>query len=290
MGTIWIGFVLYLAITLTSLGGAGLVFPFLLILVVIGAEWLFHRLRKARLLGQAIKVTPDSFPDIHAEIVELRRRLDYHRPVDVYVLDEVKGNMEVTSLLGTRVLLIKGELAAALQDDGPASLRFLLGHYIGWLKARHGQLTLYVVVLDYLRWLSFVLPWMLPYWRCSKYTCDQFGYLCAEDLHASLGVIARLVVGADAGPRVPPAGVLEQAHQVSRRPLSRYAELFQSEPHLVKRYVNLVAFAGAVMPADHERFVAGLDEKGRRILRELLIQSPHHRSPASRPRPAAHPG
>ncbi|MEU2539545.1 hypothetical protein [Streptomyces iakyrus] len=290
VGTIWIGFVLYLAITLTSLGGAGLVFPFLLILVVIGAEWLFHRLRKARLLGQAIKVTPDSFPDIHAEIVELRRRLDYHRPVDVYVLDEVKGNIEVTSLLGTRVLLIKGELAAALQDDGPASLRFLLGYYIGWLKARHGQLTLYVVVLDYLRWLSFVLPWMLPYWRCSKYTCDQFGYLCAEDLHASLGVIARLVVGADAGPRVPPAGVLEQAHQVSRRPLSRYAELFQSEPHLVKRYVNLVAFAGAVMPADHERFVAGLDEKGRRILRELLIQSPHRQSPASRPRPAAHPG
>ncbi|MET9813493.1 MULTISPECIES: hypothetical protein [unclassified Streptomyces] len=290
VGTVWIAFFIALVIAMAPGGGTGLLFLLLAILFVIGSEWLFHRMRKARLLGQAIKVTPDSFPEIHAEIAELRRRLDYHRPVDVYILDDVKGNMEVTSLLGTRVLLIKGELAAALQDDGPASLRFLLGHYIGWLKARHGRLTLSVVVLDYLRWLTFVMPWMLPYWRCSKYTCDQFGYLCAEDLHASLGVIARLIVGADAGPRVSPTGVLEQARQVSRRPLSRYAELFQPDPHLVKRYVNLVAFAGAAVPADHERFVAGLDEKGRRVLRELLIQSPHRQSPASRPRPAAHPG
>ncbi|MFH8493935.1 hypothetical protein [Streptomyces coeruleorubidus] len=279
-------FILFLLITIPSGGGAGLLFPLLAVLVIIGSEWLFHRLRKARLLGRAIKVTPDSFPDIHAEIAELRRKLDYHRPVDVYILDEVKGNMEVTSLLGTRVLLIKGELAAALQDDGPASLRFMLGHYIGWLKARHGRLALYVLILDYLKWLAFIGPWMLPYWRCSKYTCDQFGYLCAEDLHASLGVIARLVVGTDAGPRVSPTGVLEQAHQVSRRPLSRYAELLQAEPHLVKRYVNLVAFAGAVMPADRERFRAGLDEKGRRLLRDLLIQSPHRQSSGSLPWPA----
>ncbi|MEU2269661.1 hypothetical protein ABZ568_25320 [Streptomyces olindensis] len=84
--------------------------------------------------------------------------------------------------------------------------------------------------------------------------------------------------------------MLEQAHQATRRPLSRYAELFHSEPHLVKRYANLVAFAGAVMPADQERFLAGLDEKGRRVLRDLLIRSPHRQASGSRSRPAAHPG
>ncbi|MFF5983801.1 hypothetical protein ACFY78_33675 [Streptomyces olindensis] len=290
VGTVWVAFILFAVITISSWGGVGILLPFLMALLVIGSEWLYHRMRKARLLGHAVKVTPDSFPDIHAEIIELQRKLDYHRPVDVYILDEVKGNIKVTSLLGTRVLLIKGEFAAALQEDGPASLRFMLGHFIGWLKARHGQMALYVIVLDYLRWLSFVIVWMLPYWRCSKYTCDQCGYLCAEDLYASLGVIARLVVGRDMGPRASPTGLLEQAHQVSRRPLPRYEELFMTEPHLVKRYANLVAFAGAVMPADQERFLAGLDEKGRRILRDLLIRSPHRQTPGSWPRPAAHPG
>jgi hypothetical protein len=91
-------------------------------------------------------------------------------------------------------------------------------------------------------------------------------------------VIARLTAGKELGPSISPTGVLEQAYQVSRRPLSRYTELVQAQPHMVNRYVNLVAFAGSLMPADFERFRAGLDEKGRRLLRDLLLQSPHRQS------------
>jgi hypothetical protein len=277
VGSVWIAFGLILLFVIPT-GGTGLLFLFLTILFVVVAEWLFHRLRKASLLGRAIKVTPDSFPEIHAEIADLQRKFDYHRPVDVYVVDEVDGKMTVTSLLGTRVLLIEGGFAADLQQDGPAALRFMLGNFICWLKYRHGRLTLSMVILEHLKWLAYVAPWMLPYWRCSEYTCDQSGYLCAEDLHASLGVIARLAAGKELGPGISPTGVLEQAYQVSRRPLSRYAELTQAQPHLVNRYVNLVAFAGSLMPADFERFRAGLDEKGRRLLRDLLLQSPHRQS------------
>lgn len=283
VSSVWIAFFLFALITITSLGGIGFLFLLLAVLVVVVSEWLFHRLRKAHLLGRAIKVTPDSFPEIHAEIAELRRRLDYHRPVEVYVLDQVEGKMEVTSLLGTRVLVIEGAFAADLQEDGPASLRFMLGNFIGWLKARHDGLAVSVIILDYLKWLRYINPFMLPYWRYSTYTCDQFGYLCAEDLYASLGVIARLTVGKELGPGVSPTGVLEQAGQVGRRPLARYAQLTQSEPHIVNRYVNLVAFAGALMPRDFERFHAGLDEKARRLLRDLLVQSPHRHASGSLP-------
>ncbi|MEU7720202.1 hypothetical protein [Streptomyces tibetensis] len=284
--SVWIAFGILLVIAL-SLGGTSLLILFLTILVVAVAQWVILRMWQARLLGSAVKVTPDSFPEIHAEIAELRRKLDYHRPVDVYVVDEVPGKMTVTSLLGTRVLLIEGGFAASLQEDGPAALRFMLGNFIGWLKARHGRLNLSVIILDRLRYLTYVVPWILPYWRCSEYTCDQFGYLCAEDLHASLGVIARLTVGKELGPGMSPTGILEQAHRASGHPLTRYAELSQAQPHLVKRYVNLVAFAGAVMPVDFERFRAGLDEKGRRILRDLLLQTPHRQSHGAMPWQAA---
>ncbi|MEU6801684.1 hypothetical protein [Streptomyces neyagawaensis] len=282
-GSVWAAFILFLIIAAPVSNPAYLLFLFLAILVLVASEWLFHRLHKARLLGRAIKVTPDSFPEIHAEIVELQRRLDYHRPVDVYVLDEVEGKMVVTSILGMRVLLIEGAFAADLQEDGPASLRFMLGSFIGWLKARHDRLALPVLLLDYLKWLRYINPLMLPYWRCSTYTCDQFGYLCSEDLYASLGVISRLAVGKELGPGVSPTGVLEQAYQVSRRPLSRYVELSQSEPHMVNRYLNLVAFAGSLMPRDFDRFYAGLDDKGRRFLRDLLIQSPHRHAASRTP-------
>ncbi|MDQ0714819.1 hypothetical protein QFZ55_004271 [Streptomyces luteogriseus] len=93
------------------MGGTSLLILFLTILFVAAAQWFFLRMWNARLLGRAVKVTPECFLEIHAEIAELRQKLDYHRPVDVYVADEVDGKMRVTSLLG-------------------------------WLKARHGRPTL----------------------------------------------------------------------------------------------------------------------------------------------------
>ncbi|MEU1318751.1 hypothetical protein [Streptomyces tibetensis] len=42
-----------------------------------------------------------------------------------------------------------------------------------------------------------------------------------------------------------------------------------------------------MMPVDYERFRAGLDEKGRRILRDLLLQTPHRQSHGSMPWQAA---
>ncbi|SEB98210.1 hypothetical protein SAMN05216532_0095 [Streptomyces sp. 2231.1] len=85
-------------------------------------------------------MTPESFPELHAEIVRLQAMLDYHRPIDVYVADEVDGKMTITSLLGTRVLLIEGGFAADLQAEGAAPLRFLLvlqQRFAIWPGQRH---------------------------------------------------------------------------------------------------------------------------------------------------------
>ncbi|MCW7943720.1 hypothetical protein AAW14_17155 [Streptomyces hygroscopicus] len=286
MGCLAVFFIVFLVIIFVAASSTGILLFLLAILCVVGSAWLLIRTRNALLLGRAIKVTPESFPELHAEIVALQLKVDYRRRLDVYVIDDVEGKMTVTNLLGTRVLLIEGGFAADLQAEGPAPLRFVLGRFIGWLKARHGRLALFVIIVDHLKWLAVIDPWILPYYRAAEYTCDQFGYLCAEHLDASLGVIARLAVGKELGPGIAPTGVLEQAQQVSWRPLSRYAELSQASPHLVKRYVNLVAFAASLKPADYEGFRAGLNEKGRRLLGDLLIQSPHRRPSGAVPWPA----
>ncbi|MCX5194384.1 hypothetical protein OOK31_10830 [Streptomyces sp. NBC_00249] len=269
-------FIVLLAIIIAASAQLGAILGFLfLILLLVGVIWFSHRLRRARLLGRAIKVTPESFPVIHAEFAGLQRKLDYSRPVDVYVADDVEGKMTMTSVLGTRVLLIEGGFAADLQQEGPEPLRFLLGGYIGALKARHGQLALPLTVLEAMKWTAFINPWILPYYRASMYTRDQIGYLCAGSLDASLGVIARLTVGKEMAPEMSPSGILDQASRVGRNPLPRFAELSQDRPHLVKRYVNLVAFAARVRRADFDRFQACLNENDQRILRSLLVQSPH---------------
>lgn len=254
------------------------------ILLIVGFIWFGHRLRRARLLGRAIKVTPESFPVIHAEFIGLQRKLDYGRSVDVYVADDVEGKMTMTSLLGTRVLLIEGGFAADLQQEGPEPLRFLLGGYIGALKARHSQLALPLAVLGAMKWTAFINPWILPYYRAAMYTRDQVGYLCSGSLDASLGVIARLTVGKEMAPEMSPSGVLDQANRVGQNLLPRLSELSEDRPHLVKRYVNLVAFSARVRRADFERFQACLNENDQRLLRSLLVQSPHSRQVGTTPR------
>ncbi|MEU0385253.1 hypothetical protein [Streptomyces chartreusis] len=286
----WLALLYVIALgSAATAGPLALVGLIILAVAVVMGYWLIMRLWNARLLGRAVKVTSESFPELHAEIVRIQQELDYHRPIDVYVADEVEGKVTITSLLGTRVLLIEGGFAADLQAGGSASLRFLLGNFIGYLKARHGQLALFVIILDYMKWAAFIDPWILPYRRSAEYTCDQIGYLCAADLNASLGVISRLTVGKELAGSVAPAGVLEQACRVARSPLSRYAEVCQAGPHMVNRYVNLVTYAAEVKPAEFERYQAGLTENGRQLLVTLLLQSPHahHRSDTWTPRPSA---
>ncbi|MFF8868103.1 hypothetical protein ACF08B_39405 [Streptomyces sp. NPDC015139] len=121
--------------------------------------------------------------ELHAEIVRLQATLDYRRPIDVYVADEVEGKMTITA----------------------------------------------------------------------------------------------------------PLPVLEQACRVARSPVSRYWEACQAGPHMVNRYVRLITYAAAVNPAEFEGFRADLTDKGRQLLNELLMLSPHqhHRSTTRTPRQTA---
>ncbi|MET9912978.1 hypothetical protein ABZZ74_40465 [Streptomyces sp. NPDC006476] len=289
MAVCWLALLYAIALGAAVKAGAISVLVLLLVIVaVVAGHWLIMRFWNARLLGRAVKVTPESFPDLHAEIVHLQRKLDYRRPIDVYVADQVEGKITITSLLGTRVLLIEGALAADLKAEGTEPLRFLLGNFIGYLKARHGQLALFVIILDYMKWARFVDPWILPYRRAAEYTCDQIGYLCAADLDASLGVISRLTVGKEMAGSISPAGVLEQAFRVARSRLSRCAEVFQAGPHMVNRYANLLTYAAEVKPVEFEGYRAGLSDKGRQLLGALIMQSPHHQTATWSPgQPAA---
>ena len=111
--------------------------------VVAATAWLALQLHRANLLGNAVRVTPESLPELHAVLDEVRNRLAYHRRVDVYVTDRVSGLMSLTSLFGTRIIMIEGDLAATLLSDGRrAELTFLVARFIGALKSERDRIGL----------------------------------------------------------------------------------------------------------------------------------------------------
>jgi hypothetical protein len=80
---------------------------------LLALGWVVLQITRAHLLGNAVRVTHESLPELDEVIEDVRARLGYHRRVDVYVTDRVHGLMTLTSLFGTRIIMIEGDLVAA---------------------------------------------------------------------------------------------------------------------------------------------------------------------------------
>jgi hypothetical protein len=137
----------------------------------IALIWLGIQLFRARLLGLSVRVDADTFPEINEMIAEVRATLHYYRPIDFYVTETAKPGVIMTSLLGTRIVLVEGDLAADLLEPGKRTqLVFLLGRSIGALRAKHTRLDLTVLLLQAADVLKYVTPFLLPYSRATAYS------------------------------------------------------------------------------------------------------------------------
>ena len=250
--------------------------------------WVSLQIYRSRLLGGAVRVTETTLPELQSVFDEVRARLNYHKPVDVYVMDKVDGGSSMTSYLGTRLIRIEGGLAAdLLGDDHHAELRFMIGRHIGQLKARHQRLLPIMLAISLVDSLKFLQLFLAPYYRATAKSGDQIAAACSGDIQATAGMMNRLLVGKELGPRLVVKGVLDQAAIVKRRWLPRLAQLFQSEPHATNRYLNLLAFFARVAPEEIGRWRASLDEDTASRLTAAINASAHKRAPRRRMSPVA---
>ena len=227
--------------------------------VAAAMAWLALQLHRANLLGNAVRVTPEGLPELHSVLEEVRDRLAYHRRVDVYVTDRVSGLMSLTSLFGTRIIMIEGDLVATLLSEGRRSeLTFLVARFIGALKSERDRIWPLRLLVTLARPIGLVNVFIWPYDRAVVYSGDQIGLATAGDLDAALHALDRLMVGGTLAPSLRDAGVFGQASHVRRRRLPRLAQLFNRRPHLANRYVNLMAFAERHAPEQQAALVAAL--------------------------------
>ncbi|WP_256788181.1 hypothetical protein [Frankia sp. AvcI1] len=249
----------------------------LFVLFVLAAVWLVLQILRARLLGHAIRVTEQTLPVLQEVLSDVRERLDYRKPVDVYVVDKAARSTSLTSYLGTRIIILEGDLVADLQtDENRGQLTFLIARYIGALKARHQQLMPVLLVLGLFQYLAPFRLLLLPYVRATAYSGDQIGQSCA-DLRSALTATNRLLVGKDLTPSLAVRGVFEQAVVVRRKILPRLAQLGAAEPHLTNRYLNLYRYAAAADPDALARYREALDDDTTERLDAALQAAPGRR-------------
>ena len=243
------------------------------VLFALGSSWCLVQLYRARLLGAAVRVTPDTFPALSAAALEVKQQLGYPRPAEIFVAD-IDEPMLLTSFLGTHVLVMKGNLVAGLIKPGSrAQLDFVLATFFGKLKARTLVWAPALIAIDALQ-LPRVLNFLVAPWeRATVYTVNQVAAACCGSLDQSVLALNRLLVGTDLADSVGITGLMYQAVTVRIRWLPRMQQLYCRSPLMTNRYLNLLGFAGQSSPDQARAFCAGLKRGTELDIREILAKS-----------------
>jgi hypothetical protein len=274
----------FAALMITSGNALAIAVVLVFLAFFLGSIWLAIQIHRARLLGQSVRVTRQSLPEVQDALDRVRDQLDYHRPIDVYVAAKLPQPAIVVSYLGTKMILIEGSLIGdLLTPERRPELTFLLARYVGAFKARHMRLDILALLISAVHEIRALNLFLNPYYRATSYSGDQIGLACAGDLRTALTATERLMSGKDVAPAVAARGVVDQAAVVSHRVLPRLAQLFAPEPHLTNRYLNLLFFAKAHHPEAWRVFQAELDERTAGGLRALSSRSPHRTGTVTEP-------
>jgi hypothetical protein len=272
-----IAFLLFILAVLIAAGVAALAGGLIALAAVVASVWLVLQLGRARLLGNAVKVTPMTFPSLQLLLDDVCEQLAYWRRIDVYVTPKGDPPVNLVTYLGTHIILIEGGLVAELLDQPTmAQLRFLIARHVGALKARQYRLDVLLVILGAANALQFVKPFLLPYYRATAYSGDQIGLACCGSVEAALEATARLLVGKELAPELPLGGVVPQAALVKERVMPRLAQFMSPAPHVINRYLNVLMYGRSREPETTDRLSAALGAVELGALEELWRTCPHH--------------
>jgi len=182
--------------------------------------------------GNAVRIGPEQFPDLHAAVERLSRRVGLTRTPDAYVMESGGAlNAFATRFLRSNIIVLFSDLLEACGDD-VAARDMIIAHELGHIRAGH------------LRWHWLLLPSaIVPFLgsalsRAREYTCDRYGLHGAGDRDGALRGLTILAAGG------------KLAGQVNRRALARQrddlntgwmtiGEWLASHPPLAKRIAAL---------------------------------------------------
>lgn len=210
------------------------IFVFLFIVLV---GWIIIRLLRAYLLGNSVRVTPDNFPDVYNTTEEIKKQLNYDKPIEVYILYSPILNAFATVFRGTRIVVLLSEVVEAFTEDDIRELKYLLGHEIGHVVA--GHFSIWARMVWIFRWIPVIFNW---YSRGCEYTADRIGYIVSGDINTTVSAITKFVVGNKLSKKVNLELLRKQAEEVRYTLSGRYGELFSTHPYLVKRIVELETY------------------------------------------------
>jgi Zn-dependent protease with chaperone function len=164
-------------------------------------SWGFERLLRVQLTGSHLRVTPNSFPDLHALLMTACETLDFSRPPDLYIGGSEELQTFTAGVEDPLILLHSG----SVESLTPEELLFVISHQIGHIRSKH---LLYYQIAEFLPLVAEIVGTatlgigellgagleiaLLQWKRMSKLTADRAGLLGCQDLDVALRTLMKL--------------------------------------------------------------------------------------------------
>lgn len=201
-------------------------FAFYAIMIIV----LLHVMRGVLIgyiRGNAVKLGPHQFPEIHQVVMSQSQALGLSRIPDVYLLQQGGLlNAFATRFMGSDYVVLYSDLMEEAYEKNQETVDFVIAHELGHIKRNH--ILKRLIVLP-----ALMVPFLgNAYSRACEYTCDSIGAsLSPEGARSGLLVLAagkRLYRNVDAHL------FMEQRYTESGF-WTWFAEKMSTHPHLTKR-------------------------------------------------------
>jgi len=162
--------------------------------------WSFDRLLRVQLTGSFLKVTPDSFADLHDLLVLACETLAMPSVPDLYV-GGGQLNAFTACVENPLILLYSGAVDTLSEEE----LLFVIAHEVGHIKSGHVlyyQMAEFIPVIAEIigsatfglgELLSAPLQLALMHWqRMSEFTADRAGLLACQNADVALRALMKL--------------------------------------------------------------------------------------------------
>lgn len=248
---------LFFSLVLFPLIAVGLIVGTVFIVVpLIGLSlWMIGRILFARFMGNSILVSELNYPRVYHLGEDLRARIGYKKPVNIFVYEQGNFNAYLMKFFFYRraVFLNSELLEAGVTDD---ELRWLIGRFVGYLRARR-QAGFWGWTIRAAQPLVIFNLFLLPYERALVYTGDRIALAIINgDISSAIAAMQKLLVGRQLGYSVNPNGLLDQHRKVKGSVFAFLARVGTAFPHTTARYVDLIQFAKERFPEQFQRFDA----------------------------------
>lgn len=192
--------------------------------------------RVASLLGHAVEIGPGQYPDLHARLETVARRLEIEPAPRAFLFRKPSlGPSFGVRFAGRRYLALDAEIVGALTEHQGA-INFFMGHALAMVHRRRAVLETFLLP-------ALVLPLLGPaYRRAQVYTADRAGLAACKNKGDAALALALLAGGSRRFKSLDIAGYAAGAFALGAF-LPSFVELVSGRPPLPKRVAHLRAAA-----------------------------------------------